>query len=1002
MRRARQRSRWTLAAAAAAVLALLPAAAAAAALPMLGPLDQSGELMGAVTSGGQPGETWAYRQLPLDVAPPVFGGSPLAFGPVTNALRPDPQLAFLRYTDATGWQVAQTPLDSGGMPWRGVVPNPDAARVLPAGGGFMIGRDSGAPPADQAKLLVRDAGGTFEEVALPAAPVVKPADSPAAGDRAEMLAGDRGLGAVAAAGYETPQGTRVFVAPQGRDVQDGILFFNGTSWQREPIGLPPGAPAGFRVIALDATDASNAWFLADVGAPGLPPIGGAGEPGVVLYRRTLSATGGQWAQQPLGAPLFEAAATPSRGVADVGALSGGAQQALTVTSSGLWIDGQLAAVAGGTPQDFTLFYDIGGAGVAQSWCDALDSGGARLCDQPLGFAFSRRSGYRSVAFAGTGGGGFGGRIISNPLEPGGDETTNGGTYVRLDGTGFVRLPGGNGNLRSSAAFASPTSGWLEGPVQISGASQPARLAPAAVSVRSPLTAVASEPGKPRGAAGSSALAVGAGGAVARFVPGQGWVREFLLTSAGAVTSPTLRGVAWPERSRAYAVGDVGAMWLWRADTGLWERDAAAPVGFDGNLTGVAFAPGSDSRGYAVGRSGTLLRYDKTWTQEALPGALAAADLTSIAFAGSQAIVAAGGDLLVNDGGAWRVDGQARDLLASVPGGQPQLLAVAGLPDGGAVAAGRDIVLERDGAGSPWRYSDQPLPGATVVGVAAFREGARVRALVSIVPRLQYPPGEDLPSPDPNVPPVILPPTPLAGDGYVLRETAEGWRDEQRTAFNGAGPDRPLKSDPIAAFAVDGAGEGWAVGGWSGEADSAGRGSSARNSIGRSNRLRVQTAGIYRYAPGGGPSLGGAGSAPVPLADSVAAFAVAGHAQCELRCAELAGQGIGPDRMIEATLARASTLSRRSGGPRFLLYTGGRNRPTGAGQPATEAQRYAGLLGDSGGLPVYPAVSQGDSDGASMAAPFSAAFAGFPAPLGGGAPPPAIAPLTAVGASANTH
>ena len=958
--------------------------------------------MGSVTSGGQPGETWAYRQLPLDVAPPVFNGRPLAFGPVSNALRPEPQLAFLRYTDATGWQVAQTPLDRAGQPWRGVVPNPDAARVLPGGGGFMIGRDSGAPAADQAKLLVRDPGATFREVAPPPAPVLKPADSPAPGDRAETLAGDRGLGAVAAAGYETPQGTRVFVAPQGRDVQDGILFYDGTSWQREPIGLPPGAPANFRVIALDATDPGNAWFLADVGAPGLPPIGGASEPGVVLYRRTLGAAGGRWERQPLGAALFESAATPSRGVADLGALAGGAQQALTVTSSGLWIDGEIAAVAGGTAQDFTLFYDIGAGRVTQSWCDALDSAGTRLCDRPLGFAFSRRTGYRSIAFAGTGGP-FGGRIISNPLDPGGEETTNAGTYARLDGAGFVRLPAGNGNLRSSAAFASPASGWLEGPVQISGASAPARLTPAPVSVRSPLTAVAAEPGKLRGGSGSGALAVGAGGAVARYVPGQGWVREFLLTSAGAVTSPTLRGVAWPEPSRAYAVGDVGAMWLWRADTGLWERDAAAPVGFDGNLTGVAFAPGSDSRGYAVGRAGTLLRYDKTWTQEALPGPQASADLTSIAFAGSQAIVAAGDELLVNDGGAWRVDSQVHDLLASVPGGQGQLLAVAGLPDGGAVAAGRDIVLERDGAGSPWRYSDQPLPAATVVGVAAFRAGGRVRALVSIVPRLPYPPGEDLPPPDPNVPPVILPPTPLPGDGYVLRETAEGWRDEQRTAFNGAGPDRPLKSDPIAAFDVDATGEGWAVGGWSGEADSAGRGSSARNGVGRSNRLRVQTAGVYRYAPGGGgSSFGGAGTEPLALARSVATFAVAGHAQCETNCAELAGQGIGPDRMIEATLARTSALAGRSGGPRLLLYTGGRNRPTGAGQPAAEAQRYASLLASSGGLPVYPAVSAGDSDGASAAAPFSAAFAGFPAPLGGAPPPPGITPLTAPGANANTH
>ena len=86
--------------------------------------------------------------------------------------------------------------------------------------------------------------------------------------------------------------------------------------------------------------------------------------------------------------------------------------------------------------------------------------------------------------------------------------------------------------------------------------------------------------------------------------------------SGAVSSPTLRAVAWPEPNRAYAVGDLGAMWLWRAETGLWEKDPAAPpAGFQGDLDGIAFDPQNPALGYAVGQSGALLRYDKTWTQE---------------------------------------------------------------------------------------------------------------------------------------------------------------------------------------------------------------------------------------------------------------------------------------------------------------------------------------------------------------------------------------------------
>ena len=226
-----------------------------------------------------------------------------------------------------------------------------------------------------------------------------------------------------------------------------------------------------------------------------------------------------------------------------------------------------------------------------------------------------------------------------------------------------------------------------------------------MSARGPLTSVAPAPAGTPGDIGAQALAAGLDGSVLRYRPGEGWVREFLLSSTGAVVRSNLRGVAWPEAARAHAVGDLGAMWLWRAETGLWERDPGAPVGFEGHLMDVAFAPGDPERGYAVGKGGVLLRYGKSWTQEALPDGFGAADFTQIAFAGSQALVAASrisprdADVLVNDGGGWQVDEGAHALLRSVPGAQ-QLYAVAGLPDGGAVAAGRDVVLIRDSAGSP--------------------------------------------------------------------------------------------------------------------------------------------------------------------------------------------------------------------------------------------------------------------------------------------------------------
>ena len=540
-------------------------------------------------------------------------------------------------------------------------------------------------------------------------------------------------------------------------------------------------------------------------------------------------------------------------------------------------------------------------------------------------------------------------------------------------------------------------------MEISSKTAPSRLRPWPLAVRAPLADVAGAPGAPPGALGAGALAVGAGGAVVRYEPGRGWQREFLLSSSGSVNKANLRGVAWPEPSRAHAVGDLGAMWMWNAADDIWTADPGVPIGFEGNLMDVAFAPGDPSRGYAVGKGGALLSYGKSWDPEAPPPGFEGAALTSIAFAGSQAIVAAGGDLLVNDGGGWRVDASAHALLDRVRAGNPRLFAVAGLPDGGAVAAGRDIVIVRDGAGADWRFTDQPIPGSTAIAAAASRDGGSVRAIVSVVPQLTYPTADDLPEPDPNVPPPIPPPFGLPGDGYLLRETAAGWIDEQRTAFAGAGEDRPLKSDPVLSLLLDSAGDGWAVGGWSGDADSAGRGSSARNGGGRAIRERVRTAAVFRYGSAAAPPPD-AGRQAVPMDPDRITLAVAGHAQCEGPCAELAPHGIGPDRAIAAALQLIASMRGSVAGPRALLYTGNR---LGEGLDGGEARRYAELLGSQPSLPVFPALGSNDAGNGIGAAAFREAFAGFPAPLGASTPQSGISTAGIPGAApapgeARTH
>ena len=948
------------------------------ALPLLGAADPEMELMGAAP-GGEPGEAWGYRSLPLAVGEVRVGDRTLEFGSPPNPAVPDQQLVFLRHADATGWQFFETPQDVNGNPYRGPFPNRLSARITHEGGGVLVGRDTSRPVGEQVVVLRHDPGGPWREVPGPPSDVLLPAEGEAP---AEALAGEQGQGAVAVAAIDEPGGTGLLFGPQNRTVAPAILHYDGSEWSRETVMLPPALSGSFHIRAIDATGLGNAWAIAETDDPAL-------NRSVVLLERTSTPQGPLWVERTLAGTPFREADSPADGIAGATPVPGAAQP-LTVTSDGVWID--LTATVEGTPLDATLFFASGSDSVTGSWCDAA------LCAAPLGARFSRQGGYRSFAWPG---GTFGTRVVTNPLDPGGAETSNRGTYLRFTEGAFVRRPGAGGNFRASGAFASLDSGWLQGPVEVGTKEAPQNLKAWPIALRAPLADVAAAPGGTPGATSSGALAVGADGAVLRYEPGRGWQREFLLSSSGSVNRSALRGVAWPEPGRAHAVGDLGAMWMWNAADDLWVADPGVPIGFEGNLMDVAFDPGNPDRGYAVGKGGVLLSYGKSWDQDALPPGFSGASLTSIAFAGSQAIVAVGGDLLVNDGGGWQVDSSAHALLEKVRVGNPQLYAVAGLPDGGAIAAGRDIVLERDSAGAPWRFSDQPIPGLTAIAAAAIRDGGEVRAVISVVPRLAYPAADDLPDPDPNVPPPIAPPFALPGDGYLLRENAAGWVDEQRTAYATSSDDTPVKSDPVLSLLLDSAGNGWAVGGWSGDADSAGRGTSARGGGGRAVRERVRTGAVFRYGSGAtAPPALGAG--PVPMPAGPVRFAVAGHAECDSNCADLALQGLGPDRSLGAALRTVGAMSGPAG-PRALLYTG--NRVKG-GLGEADANRYASLLGSSA-VPVFPALGSNDAVNGLGASAFQTAFASFPGPLGSGGLPAGISTAGIPGAApvagrARTH
>ena len=524
----------------------------------------------------------------------------------------------------TGFKLASSPL---------------AGQMTPTGFGVLAGTASGG--TDDQVVLVRKPSGGFAETAHvpsegedpePAEPLLGKGQRLFGTNRAPMIAPLQEASGEA--------GALVVPVSEGSDetVEKQVLHWSGQRWSSEPIEIPANSKEDFRVLAIGASSPQNAWLLASLSAR--YPSGA-----VALFRRVeeaperfswkpvaLKPGAGDEEAHPLTVPVVGSGAPAAGEPFDVpGASSTPAikAQLLTVTSNGVWIDGARADVETHVPASATLFFEPEGAGgghVAASWCKlpAETPSGTPQCEHELPEALPIGPS-RSIAWTG-GSAPFGERVITGLPE---------GVSLRLAGESFTRvlaLGGGSeaGNdpgAQYGAAFSTPTEGWLgEGamPVHLTLKPEPSRLTPWPVPFRHPLLAVAPEPGAPVGALSSEALAVGTEGAVARFKPGVGWLPESLFGPGESVeTDVTLRAVAWPTPNRAYAVGDEGEMWLWRGETGLWERDPATPINFRANLVGVAFDPSNPSRGYAVGTNttgqGVLLRYGKTWTEEtALP------------------------------------------------------------------------------------------------------------------------------------------------------------------------------------------------------------------------------------------------------------------------------------------------------------------------------------------------------------------------------------------------
>ena len=392
---------------------------------------------------------------------------------------------------------------------------------------------------------------------------------------------------------------------------------------------------------------------------------------------------------------------------------------------------------------------------------------------------------------------------------------------------------------------------------------------------------------------------------------------------------------------------------------------------------------------------------------ALPPGYENANLTSIAFAGSQAIVAAGGGLLVNDGGAWHVDASAPGAARSSP--RRESLSLCGRR-ASRRRRGRCRTRHRDRARRAHFAVAVLAPAAAGLDRDRRRGGAgrgRVRAIVSVVPRLglsaRRRPSRTRPERATTDPASVQP---APGDGYLLRETATGWEDEERTAF-AATRARTARSRATrsSALLLDQSGNGWAVGGWSGDTDSAGRGPRPETAAVGAIRERVRTArsSVTARDTGGGS----------PRAQRLAARSRCRPVRYDSRSrATPSATPSAPTwrrRRLDRTARWPTALAvvdRNAGGgdgPRALLYTGNRVR---SGLEPADAARYAELLGGQPGLPVYPALGSDDVSGGEGVSSFESAFASFPAPLGTGAAPNGIStagiPGAAAAGGARTH
>ena len=414
-----------------------------------GPPTRRCVLMG-VAPAGEPGEAWAYRQLPLarrrgrrrlararlraaaDAASPPSRSSPSCATPTRS-----------------GWQVFETPVDANGNPYRG----PDAEPALGAdhprraAGCWSAATRTGRRASRwSCSTTTRAAPGARCRLRRPTSCCPAEGEAPA-----EALADDSGAGAVADAAFDEGGHTGLFFAPKGRSVDDAVIHCDGGELDPR-AGRGPGRLGSQVPHPRDRRDRARQRLGARRSRPNRSAAPSS------CCSGPHAGSGPLWVERGLGAAQFADAEHAGRRDRRPGADR--RRRAAADRHRRRRLDRPQRRRSTASAATSTLFYDIG-AGARHRLLvrrRRSASGGARRQVLAPGRLPQLRLGRAAASARGS--------SPTRSTRAAATRATAAPTCASADG-GFARMPGGGGNFRASGAFASADSGWLEGPVEIS-------------------------------------------------------------------------------------------------------------------------------------------------------------------------------------------------------------------------------------------------------------------------------------------------------------------------------------------------------------------------------------------------------------------------------------------------------------------------------------------------------------------------------------------------------